>query len=101
LLLLASCFVAIGMFASSITDNQIVSFVVSMFLCYAFYNVFDLLANFSLLGSWDSVVASLGIRAHYVSISRGVIDSRDVFYFVSIIIAFIWATKTAFSARKW
>ncbi|MCU0441093.1 MAG: gliding motility-associated ABC transporter permease subunit GldF [Bacteroidia bacterium] len=101
LLLLASCFVAIGMFASSITDNQIVSFVVSMFLCYAFYNVFDLLANFSLLGSWDSVVASLGIRAHYVSISRGVIDSRDVLYFLSIILAFIWATKTAFTSRKW
>lgn len=101
LLLLASCFVAIGMFASAISDNQIVSFIVSMFLCYAFYSVFDLLADFNLLGSYDSVVASLGINAHYISISRGVIDTRDVLYFLSFITAFIWATKTVFSSRKW
>lgn len=101
LFLLASCFVAIGLFASAITDNQIVSFIVSMFLCYLFYSVFDLLANFNLLGTYDSVVASLGINAHYVSISRGVIDSRDLLYFLSIITAFIWSTKTVFNARKW
>jgi ABC-2 type transport system permease protein len=101
LLLLASCFVAIGIFSSAITDNQIVSFIVSMFLCYSFYSIFDLLANFNLLGSYDSVVAALGINAHYLSISRGVIDSRDLVYFLSFITAFIWGTKTVFSARKW
>lgn len=101
LLLLASCFVAIGIFSSAITDNQIVSFIVSMFLCYCFYSIFDLLANFNLLGSYDSVVAALGINAHYLSISRGVIDSRDLVYFLSFITAFIWGTKTVFSARKW
>lgn len=101
LFLLASCFVAIGIFASAITDNQIVSFIVSMFFCYLFYNVFDLLANFSLLGSFDSVLSNLGIQAHYISISRGVIDSRDILYFISFIVAFLWATKTVFSARKW
>jgi ABC-2 type transport system permease protein len=101
LLLLASCFVAIGIFSSAITDNQIVSFIVSMFLCYSFYSIFDLLANFNLLGSYDSMVAALGINAHYVSISRGVIDSRDLIYFLSFITAFIWGTKTVFSARKW
>ncbi|MES2559070.1 MAG: gliding motility-associated ABC transporter permease subunit GldF [Bacteroidota bacterium] len=101
LLLLASCFVAIGIFSSAITDNQIVSFIVSMFLCYCFYSIFDLLANFNLLGSYDSVVAALGINAHYISISRGVIDSRDLVYFFSFITAFIWGTKTVFSARKW
>jgi ABC-2 type transport system permease protein len=101
LLLLASCFVAIGIFSSAITDNQIVSFIVSMFLCYCFYSIFDLLANFNLLGSYDSMVAALGINAHYVSISRGVIDSRDLIYFLSFITAFIWGTKTVFSARKW
>ncbi len=101
LFFLASCFVAIGIFSSSITDNQIVSFIVSMFLCYGFYSLFDMFADFKLLGSFDSVIASLGISAHYQSISRGVIDSRDVVYFLTIIIAFIWATKTAFGARKW
>jgi ABC-2 type transport system permease protein len=101
LFLLASCYVAIGMFASAISDNQIVSFIVSMFLCFSFYSLFDLLADFSLLGKYDSLVASLGIQAHYISLSRGVIDSRDVLYFMSIIIAFIWLTKTVFDSRKW
>jgi ABC-2 type transport system permease protein len=101
LFLLASVFVAIGVFASSISDNQIVSFILSMFLCYCFYSMFDLLANFNLLGTYDSVIAALGINAHYVSISRGVIDSRDVIYFLSLITVFLWATKTVFSARKW
>jgi ABC-2 type transport system permease protein len=101
LFFLASCFVAIGIFSSSISDNQIVSFIISMFLCYGFYSLFDLFADFKLLGSLDAVIASLGISAHYQSISRGVIDSRDVLYFLSIIVAFIWATKTVFGSRKW
>jgi ABC-2 type transport system permease protein len=101
LFFLACCFVAIGIFSSAITDNQIVSFIVSMFLCYCFYSVFDLLSDFNLLGSYDSIIAALGINAHYQSISRGVIDSRDLIYFLSLITAFIWATKTVFSSRKW
>ena len=84
LLFMASCFVSIGIFSSAITDNQIVSFIVSMFLCYVFYNVFDLFADFKMLGSFDSLVASIGINSHYQSISRGVIDSRDLLYFIAL-----------------
>lgn len=101
LFFLSSCFVAVGMFASAISDNQIVSFIVSMFLCFLFYNIFELIADFKLLGTWDSVVANLGINAHYQSISRGVIDSRDLFYFIGFDIIFIAATKTVFGGRKW
>ena len=101
LLFMASCFVSIGIFSSAITDNQIVSFIVSMFLCYVFYNVFDLFADFKMLGSFDSLVASIGINSHYQSISRGVIDSRDLLYFISFITVFIYATKTVFGSRKW
>ncbi|MCU0421163.1 MAG: gliding motility-associated ABC transporter permease subunit GldF [Bacteroidia bacterium] len=101
LFFLASSFVAIGIFSSVITDNQIVSFIVSMFLCYVFYAIFDMLANFNLLGTYDSIIAAFGIKAHYDSMSRGVIDSRDLVYFFSVIIAFLWATKTVFGARKW
>jgi len=100
LFFLASCFVSIGLFSSVITDNQIVSFILSMILCYLFYNLFELIADFKLFGSWDSLVAGLGINAHYQSISRGVIDSRDVLYFISFIVVFILATKTVFSSRK-
>jgi ABC-2 type transport system permease protein len=101
LFLLASAFVAIGLFASVLSDNQIVAFVLSMFLCYAFYNLFDLFADFKLLGAWDSFVASLGISSHYRSISRGVVDTRDIIYFLSINTGFLWATKTIFGSRKW
>jgi ABC-2 type transport system permease protein len=101
LFLLASAFVSIGMFASAISDNQIVAFILSMFLCYVFYALFDLLADFKLLGAWDSFVASLGISSHYISISRGVIDTRDLLYFLSLNIAFLWGTKTIFGSRKW
>jgi ABC-2 type transport system permease protein len=101
LFFLSSCFVAVGMFASAISDNQIVSFIVAMFLCFLFYNLFELIADFKLLGTWDSVVANLGINAHYQSISRGVIDSRDLFYFIGFDIIFIAATKTVFGGRKW
>jgi len=101
LFMLASAFVAIGTFASAITDNQIVSFIVSMILCFLFYSLFDLLADFNLLGGYDHIVASLGISAHYQSVSRGVIDSRDLLYFISLNLAFIWGTKTVFGSRKW
>lgn len=101
LIFLSSCFVAIGMFASAVSDNQIVSFVVSMFMCFLFYNLFELIADFKLMGSYDAVVAGLGINAHYQSISRGVIDSRDVLYFIGFDVVFIAATKTLFGSRKW
>jgi ABC-2 type transport system permease protein len=101
LFFLASCFVAIGMLSSSLSDNQIVSFILSLFLCFLFYNLFDLIADFKLLGSLDALVASLGINAHYQSISRGVVDSRDLLYFLGFDIIFICASKTVFESRKW
>jgi ABC-2 type transport system permease protein len=101
LFFLSSCFVAVGMFASAVSENQIVSFVVSMFLCFLFYNLFELIADFKLLGSWDSAVSGLGINAHYESISRGVIDSRDLVYFLGFDVVFIVATHTLFGGRKW
>jgi ABC-2 type transport system permease protein len=101
LFFLASCFVAIGMLSSALSDNQIVSFIFSLFLSFLFYNLFDLIADFKLLGTWDSVVAGLGINAHYESISRGVVDSRDLIYFIGFDLIFIWASKTMFESRKW
>ncbi len=101
LFFLASCFVAIGMLSSALSDNQIVSFIFSLFLCFLFYNLFDLIADFKLLGTWDTVVAGLGINAHYESISRGVVDSRDLIYFIGFDLIFIWASKTMFESRKW
>ncbi len=101
LFMLGASFVSIGLFASAVTDNQIVSFVASMFLCFFFYIAFDYLKSLDLLGNWDYIVEWLGIYFHYESISRGVLDTRDVLYFISLISLFLLLTKTVFGSRKW
>ncbi|OPZ97900.1 MAG: ABC-2 family transporter protein [Bacteroidetes bacterium ADurb.Bin408] len=101
LLFLASGFVAIGVFVSSITDNQIVSFIVSVFLCGFIYLGFEFIYTLNIFGNIDLFIKSLGIQSHYISMSRGVIDSRDVVYFLSLIIFFLLLTRTSLESRKW
>jgi ABC-2 type transport system permease protein len=101
LMLLAAAYVAIGIFASSITNNQIVSFLVAALLCFFMYTGFSSIASFELLGPADNFIMNLGIQAHYNSLSRGLIDSRDVVYFVALIVVFLLFTKTVLNARKW
>ena len=102
LLLLGACFVSIGLFASSLTNNQIVSFILATFLCFFFYWVFDFLSLLPIfVGKIDDVVQMIGINFHYVSISRGVIDTRDVIYFLSLIAVFLMMTQISLERRKW
>ncbi len=102
LILLGACFVAIGLFASSLTNNQIVSFILATFLCFFFYWVFDFMSLLPVfIGKIDDVVQMLGINYHYVSISRGVIDSRDVIYFISLVAVFLMMTQVSLERRKW
>lgn len=101
LLFLAAAFVSIGVFASSITANQVVAFIVAVFLCFFVFVGFDSIASFSLMGPLDSFVQQLGILEHYRSMSRGVIDSRDVVYFVALFVIFMLLTKTVLQSRKW
>jgi ABC-2 type transport system permease protein len=102
LLLLGASFVSIGIFSSSITKNQIVSFVLATFLCFVFYWMFDMLSRIPIfVGKIDDVIQGFGIQAHYNSISRGVVDSRDVIYFLSLIAFFVMATKVSLESRKW
>ena len=97
LLFLASVYVAIGIFASAITDNQIVSFIVAVAISAFLLYGFDLLASLFSSGNQASFVLSLGINSHYESMSRGVIDSRDVIYFLSTTVIFVFGTKTVIS----
>ncbi|GAB4250790.1 MAG: gliding motility-associated ABC transporter permease subunit GldF [Vicingaceae bacterium] len=85
LLFLASGFVAIGTFASAITNNQIVSFIVAVFLSFFCFVGFESISSLDLFGTFDAFILKLGINAHYVSMSRGVIDTRDALYFISLI----------------
>ena len=102
LAMLSAGFVAIGLFASSLTDSQIVAFILAAFLCFICYMAFSSLASLGLFsGKVNDIIATIGIQAHYISISRGVVDSRDVIYFLSIIVIFILCTKTSLESRKW
>ncbi|MDP2176481.1 MAG: gliding motility-associated ABC transporter permease subunit GldF [Bacteroidota bacterium] len=101
LFFLCAGYVSIGIFASIITDNQIVSFILSMFLCFFIYISFDFLGNIALFKNNNFFIEWLGINYHYKNISRGVIDTRDVIYFLSLIALFIGLTKIKFNSRKW
>lgn len=90
LFLLGAAFAAIGLFASSITKNQIIAFTIAVFLCFFFYSGFDSLSQ--MLSLQDLGLQSLGITQHYQSVSRGVLDTRDLVYFLLVASAFIWLT---------
>lgn len=89
LFFLGACYASIGVFSSSITSNQIVAFIVAVFLSFLCFFGFEALGNLSLGFS----LSSLGIDAHYQSISRGVIDTRDLLYFLSFIAFFLSLTR--------
>lgn len=101
LLLLGSVFISIGLFASSISNNQIIAFLISIVLSGFILIGFDFIYNFSFFGSFDLMLKSLGIMAHYTSISRGVVDLRDLVYFISVTAFFIVLTKLSIESRKW
>ncbi|MDY0104000.1 MAG: gliding motility-associated ABC transporter permease subunit GldF [Lentimicrobium sp.] len=101
LIFLASAFTAIGLFISSVTDNQIVAFMMSLIISGFILMGFDFIAGLALFGKIDLFIISLGIQAHYTSMSRGVIDSRDVLYFAGLIAIFLLMTKTSLESRKW
>ncbi|MBC7912876.1 MAG: gliding motility-associated ABC transporter permease subunit GldF [Pyrinomonadaceae bacterium] len=101
LFLLGATFVAAGLFASSITKNQIIAFTIAVFISFFAFNGFDSLSQMLSFQSVDSFISSLGINEHYQSISRGVLDTRDLVYFICFISLFLVLTKTVLGGRKW
>src|SRR6478735_1390063 len=101
LVFLAAVFTAIGIFASSISKDQIISFIVAVLLCFLVYTGFDMLAGINVWGPVSYIISYLGIQYHYDTISKGLIDSRDVLYFVSVSALMIVATKLVLESRKW
>lgn len=101
LVFLGATFCSIGIFSSSLTNNQIVAFIVSAILCLLVYTGFDFIAQIPALSKYDLTIKNFGIAYHYNSISRGVVDSRDVVYFLSIMVLFILLTKISLESRNW
>ncbi|HUX55039.1 MAG TPA: gliding motility-associated ABC transporter permease subunit GldF [Williamwhitmania sp.] len=100
LFFLASIYVAIGVFASSLTTNQIVSFIVAMLLSFLLYMGFEYIGSLQAFRGIETNIVALGINDHYQSISRGVVDSRDILYFLSVDSLFLYASKLILQRRK-
>lgn len=101
LALLGACFCSVGIFASSITTNQIISFILGAFLCFLMYTGFESLSTLLSEGGQALWLKQFGILYHYESISKGLIDSRDLLYFFSVIGVMITLTKTILGSRQW
>ena len=100
LFFLATAYVAIGVFTSTLSTNQIVSFILSMLLSFTLYMGFEFIGTMQALKGIESAIVWLGINDHYKSMSRGVIDSRDVIYFLSVSALFLFASKLILERRK-
>jgi ABC-2 type transport system permease protein len=101
LLFLGAIFTAIGIFASALTDSQIVAFLISVFLSFFLFLGFDLIASFEAFGALEGPIKSIGIQAHYLSMSRGVIDLRDVLYYLGTTTILLLLTRAAIQSRSW
>ena len=101
LVLLTSAFTSIGLFTSSLSNNQIISFTVAVFLCFFSFSGFDSISSIISLQEIGSFLTELGINEHYQSVSRGVLDTRDWIYFLSFTALFLFLSKTILGARKW
>ncbi|AUC81751.1 gliding motility-associated ABC transporter substrate-binding protein GldG [Lacinutrix sp. Bg11-31] len=94
LLFLVAAYTAIGIFSSTLSDNQIVAFIIAVFLCFLFYVGFEGLAD--VLGGF---VEQIGMASHFKSMSRGVLDTRDIIYFLSVTVLFIFLTVKRINAE--
>ncbi len=101
LVLLGGVFTAIGLFASSLSENQIVAFIIAVFLSFILYSGFGSLAAIDVWGRFSSALEQLGILYHYNSMSKGLLDSRNLIYFFSVAIVMLMLTNLILKSRKW
>jgi ABC-2 type transport system permease protein len=100
LLLLGCSFISIGIFCSSLTSSQIVAFILAMFFCWFIYDGLNLIGSFNLLGDFDLIVRYLSASYHYESIKKGVVDTSDLIYFISVITIFIFSSISIIKSLK-
>jgi ABC-2 type transport system permease protein len=101
LALLGGVFCAIGIFASSITPNQIVSFILAAFLCYILFAGFESVAMLNVWSENTLIIKQLGLLYHYDALSKGLIDSRNIVYFLSEVALMLLITRIIVGARSW
>ncbi|MCX6275811.1 MAG: gliding motility-associated ABC transporter permease subunit GldF [Bacteroidetes bacterium] len=101
LFLLGSAYVSIGIFSSCISNNQIISFIFAVLITFIFHLGFDFLSNISYNQDLNYILSQLGMNAHYSSLSRGVIDTRDAVYFITLTMLFLSSARFVLEKRKW
>ncbi len=101
ILLLGAVFTSIGLLSSALTENQIVAFIVAVFICFVFYSGFQSIAAINVWGRWSATIEGLGGQYRYNFMSKGLIDLRDLIYFLSVICIMLMLTKLILSSRKW
>ena len=101
LFFLASVYASAGLFASSLTDNQVIAFIFAVLISFFMFTGFDSFAYLPGLKKIDEFVIRLGINEHYKSMSRGVIDLRDIIYFLAVVVLFNEATRLVLMSRNW
>lgn len=99
LLLMSAAYISIGIFASSTTNNQIVAFLMALFISIFFHVIFDVLAN-STAGFFGQILSYLSLSTHYESISRGVVDTKDIIYFLSIVAIGLFLSELTLTRKK-
>lgn len=100
LILLGGIFTSIGILSSALTGNQIVSFILAAFLCFAFYAGFDSIASINIWSETSYIIKQIGILSHYETLSKGLIDLSDVVYFFSMIALFLYLTRIILNVQK-
>ena len=101
IVLLGGVFTAIGLFSSAITSNQIIAFTLSVFICFILYTGFSSFSSMSVWGNTAATIEQFGISYHYNAMSKGLLDSRNLIYFFSLIVSMLLFTKLAIHSRKW
>lgn len=92
LLFLIGAYTSIGLFSSTLSDNQIVSFIIGILMCFLLFNGFDAISSLFSDGEAQQFVQGIGSRSHFDSIARGIVDTRDLLYFISLTLFFLYLT---------
>jgi ABC-2 type transport system permease protein len=101
LIFLGAVFCSVGILSSSLTRNQIVAFIIAAFLCFILFTGFESLASLNVWSTNALLIKQLGLFEHYAALSRGLIDSRNVIFFLSVILVMLSFAKLTLSSRQW
>ena len=100
LIILTAAFSAVGILASSLSQNQIMAYLLGVFMCFIFYFGIEQLASYKLLSGADYILSNIGFYQHFLAFTRGLIDTRDIFYFLLVTVLCLFLAKIFVEKKK-